>query len=46
MQAMGALQWFARGGSLLNYYMFAGGSNLGRWTGDSVRRPGRVGGVR
>ena len=28
--------WYARGGSHMNYYMWTGGNNYGRWTGDSI----------
>lgn len=34
--AYNALRWFARGGSLLNYYMLAGGSNRGLWAGAAL----------
>ena len=29
-------EWFARGGSHMNYYMWAGGNQFGRWTGDAL----------
>jgi beta-galactosidase len=35
-QALSVMKWFARGGSHMDYYMWAGGNNFGRWTGDSV----------
>jgi hypothetical protein len=35
-QVVVTLQWFARGGAHNNYYMFAGGSNFGRWGGDGI----------
>jgi hypothetical protein len=34
--ARNSLRWFARGGSLLNYYMFAGGSTRGLWAGAAL----------
>jgi len=30
------MKWFARGGTHMNYYMYTGGNNYGRWTGDSI----------
>ena len=30
------MKWFARGGSHMNYYMWTGGNNYGRWTGDAI----------
>lgn len=35
-QALSVMKWFARGGSHMNYYMWTGGNNYGRWTGDSI----------
>ena len=35
-QALSVMKWFARGGSHMDYYMWAGGSNFGRWTGDAI----------
>jgi len=35
-QALSVMKWFARGGSHMDYYMWAGGNNFGRWTGDSI----------
>ena len=35
-QAQSVMKWFARGGSHMNYYMWTGGNNYGRWTGDSI----------
>ena len=35
-QAMSVMKWFARGGSHMNYYMWTGGNNYGRWTGDAI----------
>lgn len=35
-QSLAVLKWFARGGSHMNYYMWTGGSNFGRWTGDGI----------
>lgn len=32
----GAAQWFARGGSHMNYYMYFGGNNYARWAAASV----------
>ena len=30
------MKWFARGGSHMNYYMWVGGNQFGRWTGDAI----------
>lgn len=35
-QALSVMKWFARGGSHMNYYMWTGGNNYGRWTGDAI----------
>ena len=35
-QALSIMKWFARGGSHMNYYMWAGGNQFGRWTGDAI----------
>ena len=35
-QAEAVMGWFARGGSHMNYYMWVGGNNFGRWTGDAI----------
>ena len=35
-QSLSVMKWFARGGSHMNYYMWAGGNQFGRWTGDSI----------
>ena len=35
-QSMSVMKWFARGGSHMNYYMWTGGNNYGRWTGDAI----------
>lgn len=34
--AMSVMKWFARGGSHMNYYMWTGGNNYGRWHGASI----------
>jgi len=35
-QSLSVMKWFARGGSHMNYYMWTGGNNYGRWTGDGI----------
>jgi hypothetical protein len=35
-QSLSIMKWFARGGSHMNYYMWTGGNNYGRWTGDAI----------
>ena len=35
-QTLSVMKWFARGGSHMNYYMWTGGNNYGRWTGDGI----------
>jgi len=35
-EAYNMAQWFARGGSHANYYMFSGGSNIERWAGAGI----------
>ena len=35
-QTISVMKWFARGGSHMNYYMWTGGNNYGRWTGDGI----------
>eukprot|EP00040_Diaphanoeca_grandis_P031845 m.191403 g.191403 ORF g.191403 m.191403 type:complete len:783 (+) comp32431_c0_seq1:96-2444(+) len=35
-QAGSVMIWFALGGSHMDYYMWTGGNNYGRWTGDGI----------
>ena len=35
--AWASMRWFARGGSHMNYYMFAGGNNFGTTEGDAMQ---------
>ena len=35
-QSLSVMKWFARGGSHMNYYMWVGGNQFGRWTGDAI----------
>jgi beta-galactosidase len=35
-QALSVMRWVARGGSHMDYYMWVGGSNFGRYTGDGI----------
>ena len=35
-QALSVMRWIARGGSHMDYYMWVGGSNFGRWAGDGI----------